>query len=84
MRQSTMSGSRLEGRRRSAVLPPRVISLALVIVTLAGGGTSIRTVRGAAMEDKLFRCEREEDLDGSACRVDMLPDEALAEMVYER
>lgn len=32
----------------------------------------------------LVQCEREEDLDGSACRVDMLPDAALAEMVYER
>lgn len=31
-----------------------------------------------------FRCESEEDLDGSSCRVDMLPDAALAQMVYER
>ena len=33
---------------------------------------------------ELFQCEREEDLDGTACRVDMLPDEALAEMIWER
>lgn len=33
---------------------------------------------------ELFRCEREEDLDGTSCRVDMLPDEALAEMIWER
>lgn len=33
---------------------------------------------------ELFRCEREEDLDGSSCRVDMLPDAGLAEMIYER
>eukprot|EP00903_Cladosiphon_okamuranus_P013540 g12612.t1 len=32
----------------------------------------------------MFRCESEDDLDGSSCRVDMLPDAALAEMVYER
>lgn len=35
-------------------------------------------------ESSLIRCESEDDLDGSSCRVDMLPDSALAEMVYER
>lgn len=42
--------------------------------------------RGIAGADAVqpFRCESEEDLDGSTCRVDMLPDAALAQMVYER
>jgi len=35
-------------------------------------------------QSSLVRCESEDDLDGSSCRVDMLPTEALAEMVYER
>ena len=35
-------------------------------------------------QSSVFRCESEDDLDGSACRVDMLPTAALAEMVYER
>lgn len=31
-----------------------------------------------------IRCLTEDDIDGVACRVDMLPDEGLAQMVYER
>eukprot|EP00752_Nemacystus_decipiens_P009140 g8163.t1 len=38
----------------------------------------------SAAENLVFRCESEDDLDGASCRVDMLPDAALAEMVYER
>lgn len=38
----------------------------------------------SAAESLVFRCESEDDLDGASCRVDMLPDAALAEMVYER
>lgn len=41
------------------------------------------TVVAAAAEHRI-RCLTEDDIDGVACRVDMLPDEGLAQMVYER
>lgn len=41
------------------------------------------TVVAAAAEHRI-RCLTEDDIDGVACRVDMLPDEGLAHMVYER
>ena len=40
--------------------------------------------RGSVDAEQVFGCESEEDLNGSTCRVDMLPDAALAQMVYDR
>lgn len=83
----TMVDSRLPARRGSRVARRTsagvVASAAFVLAVVAGGGGGgiLSTV---AAEGAAFRCETEEDLDGSACRVDMLPDSALADMVYER
>lgn len=66
----------MASNRRPGALP---FLLALAILT--GGGHPVAADGGGG---KAFRCETEADLDGSACRVDMLPDAALAEMVYER
>lgn len=66
-------------RRSRPVGPPRFLAL---ISAVATGVVLLRSA--AAEQQQVFRCESEEDLDGSACRVDMLPDSALAEMVYER
>lgn len=59
----------------------------LVLAVLVSGAVLLSApvvVAAAKKGPKAFRCESEEDLDGSACRVDMLPDAALAEMIYER
>lgn len=63
------------GGHRSRPTGPLRLSIVILAAVLA--------VVSAA-ENLVFRCESEEDLDGASCRVDMLPDEALAEMVYER
>lgn len=81
-----MSDSRLPGRGRLAMnRRPGLMPLVLALTALMGGVPLQSSVAVAAQESgQLFRCETEEDLDGSACRVDMLPDSALAAMVYER
>ncbi|CAM9816296.1 unnamed protein product [Ectocarpus fasciculatus] len=60
----------------------------LVLLAAVAAGIVLQPSGVAAADEgvqqQAFRCESEEDLDGSACRVDMLPDSALAEMVYER
>ncbi|CBN76997.1 hypothetical protein Esi_0024_0181 [Ectocarpus siliculosus] len=60
----------------------------LVLLAAVAAGIVLQPSGVAAADESVqqqaFRCESEEDLDGSACRVDMLPDSALAEMVYER
>lgn len=61
-----------------------VASASFVLAVLTGGGGGGVLWAVAAEGGTTFRCETEEDLDGSACRVDMLPDAALADMVYER
>ena len=82
-RPITMAGSRLP--ERGPLWRPQVVPLVVALTALAGGVALQSSVVVAAQESgQLFRCETEEDLDGSACRVDMLPDAALAEMVYER
>lgn len=82
-RPVTMAGHRLP--ERGPLWRPGVVPLVVALTALAGGVALQSSVVVAAQESgQLFRCETEEDLDGSACRVDMLPDAALAEMVYER
>lgn len=66
-------------RRSRPTGPLRLLALISAVAT----GVVLQSSDVAAAEG-VFRCESEEDLDGSACRVDMLPDSALAEMVYER
>lgn len=61
----------------------RSLNTKLCYLVLAIGVLVERGIIGANAVQP-FRCESEEDLDGSTCRVDMLPDAALAEMVYER
>lgn len=63
-----------DGHRSRPTGPLRLVVLFLAAVV---GAVS-------AAESLVFRCESEDDLDGASCRVDMLPDAALAEMVYER
>lgn len=80
----TMADFRLKGlghsarSHRAGALP---LLFALVVLT---GEIVLPSSIVVAAEDQVFQCKTEEDLDGSACRVDMLPDSALAEMVYER
>lgn len=81
-----MADSRLPGCGRLVIKRrPALVPLVYALTALMGGVDLQSSFAVAAQESgQLFRCETEEDLDGSACRVDMLPDSALAEMVYER
>lgn len=67
-------------RRSRPAGPLRLLALISTVAT----GVVLRSAAAEQQQQQVFRCESEEDLDGSACRVDMLPDSALAEMVYER
>ncbi|CAN0180024.1 unnamed protein product, partial [Scytosiphon promiscuus] len=70
--------------RRLRPRPSVNLRLLLAAVTAVAVLRSSALVAAEEGIQRGFRCESEEDLDGAACRVDMLPDEALAEMVYER
>lgn len=85
--QATMAEAGLQRRSRPAknfCSCPLPLLLSLAVLTVGGVLQSSVVVVASPESGEGFRCEREEDLDGSACRVDMLPDSALAEMVYER
>ena len=69
--------TRTMGRGGHRSRPTGPLRLAVLFLAAVVGAVS-------AAESMVFRCESEDDLDGASCRVDMLPDAALAEMVYER
>lgn len=60
------------------------VSIPRVALTLAALTQIVMLSGCAASLEHLVRCQSEDDLDGIACRVDMLPDDALAKMIYER
>lgn len=70
--------------RRSRPASPVNLRVLLAAVAASAVLQSSGLVIAEEGIQRAFQCESEEDLDGSACRVDMLPDAALAEMVYER
>lgn len=83
MKDSRFSSSRIPALRSGRHTRTNA-NMSLLTVLRVTTGLMAAVLSSCVFGAELFRCESEEDLDGSNCRVDMLPDEALAEMIYER